>query len=293
MAASTARPAASIASPPRERSSTTPSAIDVRSEATTNRRLSRVADGRPPARSWPRVAALLPSLHLTSHDQSAPGRRAASGAESRLSQELHRASAWMRDQDRPSLAWVRHPGLQLPNSSPLVAGRRRALLEQQAVIDEELDTFLDEWLDCADERWTFVLTSGRGRPAVERPRTTVAVIRPRDLGRPRPRPADGPRSPAAKVSADGVWSSCRPPRWPPRSAGNDRSSTNPLTDRLERPDPVASSRSREMTGRSQSERPTGCSSGRRKLIASRVKGCCSEKPEDVVRRLRRPLDSGG
>ena len=68
----------------------------------------------------------------------------------------------MRDQGRPSLAWVRHPGLQLPNSATASQDDIGHLLEQQAVIDDELDTFLDEWLDCADERWTFVLTSARG-----------------------------------------------------------------------------------------------------------------------------------
>jgi hypothetical protein len=109
-----------------------------------------------------------PSFVLASHDQPAPKSKGRRRAESRLSQELHQASAWMREQAGSLFAWVRHRGVQLSDDT-LSQDDVGQLLEQQTILDEEIESFLDEWLDCADERWTFVLTSSRG---ILRSRTT-------------------------------------------------------------------------------------------------------------------------
>lgn len=126
------------------------------------------ADGRAQILAAGRLIPFASFVHA-SQDQPAPKSKGRRRSESHLSQDLHQASAWMRDQAGPSLAWVRHPGLRLSSSEPISRDDVGPLLEQQSVIDEDLDTFLDEWLDCADERWTFVLTSSRG---VLRARTT-------------------------------------------------------------------------------------------------------------------------
>ena len=102
----------------------------------------------------------------------------------RLAQKLHQACDWMREQSGQSLAWVRHAGLLLPDSPTTNADDIEGVLAQLAAIDEEFDAFLDEWLDCADERWTLVITSGRG---VRRPRTS---IRRRDAADSSPRISD-------------------------------------------------------------------------------------------------------
>ena len=108
---------------------------------------------------------------ITSADDSSPsrkGRKRAAG--SHLAAELHQACDWMRQRPGQSLACVRHPGLRL-GSDPLVGAEQlEDVLSQLSILDEEIDAFLDEWLDCADERWTLVVTAGRG---VIRPRESV------------------------------------------------------------------------------------------------------------------------
>ncbi|QDT52284.1 hypothetical protein Pan44_02930 [Caulifigura coniformis] len=112
------------------------------------------------------------SQFFPASEESSGRSKAHKRSRSRLTQTLHQASSWMREQNGPCLAWVRHPGLRLAPEPLSAAADVETVLEQQAVIDEELDAFLDEWLDCADERWTFLLTSGRGvlrtRPTIRR-----------------------------------------------------------------------------------------------------------------------------
>lgn len=120
------------------------------------------------------VELSLPIEVITSADAPAASRKGRKRAASRLSHELHQASSWLRDQNRHCLAWVRHPGLHVPGAPLATPDDLSSLLAQLAVIDEELDAFLDEWLDCAEERWTLAITASRG---VIRPRT---VTRRRD-----------------------------------------------------------------------------------------------------------------
>ncbi len=117
----------------------------------------------------------LPIHLIESHDEPPAARKGRKRNPSRLSHELHEACSWMRDQNRPCFAWVRHPGLHV---SETPVEHAEPLLTQLAVLDEELDSFMDEWQDCAEDRWTFMLTAGRG---VVRARQTV---RRRDERRP-------------------------------------------------------------------------------------------------------------
>ena len=142
---------------------------DVRADAKTIAGLQWSSDADHPHILAAGRRLSFPSLQLTSQDQPVAKSKGRRRTESRLPHELHRASTWMRDQSGPSLAWVRHAGIRIPGG-PVSQDDVAQLLEQQTVIDEELDSFLDEWLDCADERWTFVLTASRG---VLRARTTA------------------------------------------------------------------------------------------------------------------------
>jgi hypothetical protein len=210
---------------------------DVRSNATTFAGLRWVSDGSRPHALAGGQPLPFPSLHLTSQDQSVARPKSRRRTESRLSQELHKASAWMRDQVGSSLAWVRHPGLQLPDSESAPQENVAELLDQQAVIDEELDAFLDEWLDCADERWTFVLTSGRG------------LLRARTTARRRSDPApaisdDLARVPFMVLKSRGEGFGRRRLELLPTTAlalaiaDNQPDSPDSLTDRLESLDPA-------------------------------------------------------
>jgi hypothetical protein len=122
---------------------------------------ARQAGGRTQIQAAGRAMPFASSVYA-SQNQPAAKSKSRRRAESHLSQDLHQASVWMREQAGSSLAWVRHPGLRLSHSEPISQDDVGPLLEQQGLIDEELDAFLDEWIDCADERWTFVLTSSRG-----------------------------------------------------------------------------------------------------------------------------------
>ena len=159
---------------------------DVRSEAKTTAGFQWIPEGNRPHTLAAGRPLSFPSFHLASHDQPVPKLTGRRRPESKLSHELHQASTWMRDQNGPSLAWVRHPGLQLA-SDPISQDHVPLLLEQQALIDDELDAFLDEWVDCADERWTFVLTASRG------------VLRARDSARRRSDPAPSISDDLARV----------------------------------------------------------------------------------------------
>ena len=170
---------------------------DVRSEAKTTAGFQWIPEGNRPHTLAAGRPLSFPSFHLSSHDQPVPKPKGRRRPESKLSHELHQASTWMRDQNGPSLAWVRHPGLQLA-SDPISQDDVAQLLEQQALIDDELDAFLDEWVDCADERWTFVLTASRG-VLRKRQRPPSQRSCPLDLRRPRPRPALHSRIPRRKL----------------------------------------------------------------------------------------------
>jgi len=102
------------------------------------------------------------SQFFPSPDQPAGKSKASKRVRNRLTQTLHQASSWMREQNGSCLAWVKHPGLHLPQEPLSSPNDIEALLEQQSLVDEELDAFLDEWLDCADEHSTLLLTSARG-----------------------------------------------------------------------------------------------------------------------------------
>src|SRR5436190_5267602 len=88
-------------------------------------RTQLLAAGRPVA---------CPSFVLASHDQPAPNSKGRRRADSRLSQELHQASAWMREQAGSSFAWVQHRGVQLSGDA-LSQDDVGQLLEQQTILD--------------------------------------------------------------------------------------------------------------------------------------------------------------
>jgi hypothetical protein len=182
-------------------------------------------------------AAGVASLLVESHEQPTGRSKGHRRPASRLSQDLHRASAWMRDQAGPSLAWVRHPGLSRSQGLFTSPDDLDHLLKQQAVIDEELDAFLDEWLDCADERWSLVLTSARG---VLRSRMTV-----RRRTDPPPSISDDlARVPLLVLEGRGEGFGRRRLELVPTTviaaalAGNDSSSAEHLTNQIERRDPT-------------------------------------------------------
>jgi hypothetical protein len=97
-----------------------------------------------------------------SADADRPVSRGKKRSESALSRELHEVMTWLHEQPAGRWAWLSHPGLRWKESPMVTEGSQKGLVSQLEVIDGEIDSLLDEWLERAEEDWALVVTAGRG-----------------------------------------------------------------------------------------------------------------------------------